>query len=119
MLPTDADAREVARALDAEQVTAGYLDFQEHACVALPAEMAHIEQTAYSVAKVIHLLLKVHTDFITVQSDACPLPSVGRAMPSRRRVRCSTPSARSARRSQIGSRYLRRARTSRCSSPTD
>jgi hypothetical protein len=77
MLPIHADAQEVASALDAEQITADYLDFQGRACVALPADPAHIEQTAHSVAKVIHLLLEIHTGFINTQSDACPLPTRG------------------------------------------
>jgi hypothetical protein len=76
VLPAHADAQEVARALDAEQVTAGYLDFQGRACVALPAHLAHVEQLAHSVAKVVHLLLEIHTGFINVQSDACPLPDL-------------------------------------------
>ena len=76
VLPAHADAQEVARALDAEQVTAGYLDFQGRACVALPAHLEHVEQLAHSVAKVVHLLLEIHTGFINVQSDACPLPDL-------------------------------------------
>ncbi len=75
-LPEHANALEVARALDTEQVTAGYLDHQGRACVALPADLAHVEQTAHCVAKVLHLLLELHTDFINEQSDACPLPNM-------------------------------------------
>ncbi len=75
-LPEHANALEVARALDAEQVTAGYLDHQGRTCVALPADAAHVEQTAYCVAKVVHLLLELHTDFINAQSDVCPLPNM-------------------------------------------
>jgi hypothetical protein len=77
VLPAHADTREVARALDAEQATVGFLDFQGRACVALPTEMAHIAQTAHSVAKVAHLLWEIHSGFIDAQSDACPLPSLG------------------------------------------
>lgn len=73
-LPPDAEPLRTAQALDAEQVTCGFLDFQGRACVALPADVAHIEQTAHAVAKVVHLLWEVHTDFINTQSDACPLP---------------------------------------------
>ncbi len=75
-LPEHANALEVARALDAEQVTAGYLDHQGRACVALPAQVAHVEQTAHAVAKVLHLLLEIHTGFINAQSDVCPLPDM-------------------------------------------
>jgi hypothetical protein len=75
-LPAHADALEVARALDAEQVTVGYLDLSGRACVALPAHPAHVEQLAHSVAKVVHLLLEIHTEFINEQSDACPLPDM-------------------------------------------
>jgi hypothetical protein len=75
-LPAHADALEVARALDAEQVTAGYLDLHGRACVALPAHPAHVEQLAHSVAKVVHLLLEIHTEFINEQSGACPLPDM-------------------------------------------
>jgi hypothetical protein len=75
-LPEHANALEVARALDAEQVTAGYLDHQGRACVALPADAAHVEQTAHCVAKVLHLLPEIHSGFINEQSDACPLPAM-------------------------------------------
>jgi hypothetical protein len=75
-LPERADPLEIARAIDAEQVTAGFLDLQGRACVALPADPWHVEQTAHSVAKVIHLLLEIHTEFIHEQSDACPLPDL-------------------------------------------
>jgi hypothetical protein len=44
--------------------------------VALLAEVAHVEQTAHCVAKVVHLLLELHTGFINEQSDACPLPDM-------------------------------------------
>jgi hypothetical protein len=75
-LPEQTHALEVARAIDAEQVTAGFLDFRGRTCVALPADRAHVEQTAHCVAKVVHLLLELHTDFINEQSDACPLPEM-------------------------------------------
>jgi hypothetical protein len=75
-LPEHANTLEVARALDAEQVTAGYLDLEGRACIALPANAAHVEQTAHAVAKVLHLLLEIHTGFINEQSDACPLPDM-------------------------------------------
>jgi hypothetical protein len=75
-LPERADPLEIARAIDAEQVTAGFLDLQGRACVALPADPSHVEQTAHCVAKVIHLLLEIHTEFINEQSDACPLPDM-------------------------------------------
>jgi len=75
-LPDYTNALEVARAIDAEQVTTGYLDHRGRACVALPADRAHVEQTAHCVAKVVHLLLELHTDFINAQSDACPLPDM-------------------------------------------
>src|SRR6185503_19376289 len=75
-LPEHTNALEVARAIDAEQVTAGFLDLRGRACVALPADRAHIEQTAHCVAKVVHLLLEIHTDFINERSDACPLPDM-------------------------------------------
>jgi hypothetical protein len=76
-LPEGADARLTARALDAERVTAGYLTLEGQAAVAAPADAAHVEQTAHAVAKVVHLLWEVHTDFIDQHSDACPLPALG------------------------------------------
>jgi hypothetical protein len=73
-LPTQADAALVAHALDAEQVTAGFVDFAGRTCVAVPADARHIAQTAHSVAKVVHLLLELHTAYINAGADACPLP---------------------------------------------
>lgn len=73
-LPPHADPLLTARALDAEQVTAGFVDFAQRACVALPADPAHLAQVAHSVAKVVHLLWEVHTPFIDQHSDTCPLP---------------------------------------------
>jgi hypothetical protein len=76
ILPAYVDTREIARGLDAEHVTAGYLDHQGRACVALPADAAHIAQAAHGVAKVLHLLVEIHTDFINAQSDRCELPDM-------------------------------------------
>jgi len=73
-LPTQADAALVAHALDAEQVTAGFVDFAGRACVAVPADPSQIAQTAHSVAKVVHLLLELHTAYINAGADACPVP---------------------------------------------
>lgn len=76
-LPAGADPLLTARAIDAEQVTAGFVCFDGRAAVAVPADAAHVEQTAHAVAKVVHLLWEVHTDFINQHSDACPLPVLG------------------------------------------
>ncbi|HEU4322928.1 MAG TPA: hypothetical protein VFS21_07230 [Roseiflexaceae bacterium] len=76
-LPEGADPLETARAIDAEQVTAGFVTLTGQAAVAAPADAAHVEQAAHAVAKVIHLLWEIHTDFIDQQSDACPLPALG------------------------------------------
>jgi hypothetical protein len=73
-VPPTITAVAVAHALDAEQVTLGYVDFQGRPCVALPERQADVEQTAHSVAKVVHLLFEIHTPFINDQSEACPLP---------------------------------------------
>jgi hypothetical protein len=76
LLPEWANAAEVARAIDAERVTAGFLDFQSRCCVAVPAGVAHLEQTAHAVAKVIHGLLEIHTPYINTFADECPDPPV-------------------------------------------
>lgn len=70
-LPEWANAAEVARAIDAEQVTAGFLDFAGRCCVAVPAEIEHLPQTAHAVAKVLHGLLEIHTPYINRFADAC------------------------------------------------
>jgi hypothetical protein len=71
-LPDWARPAEVACAIDAEQVTAGFLDFAGRCCVAVPADVAHLEQTAHGVAKVLHGLLEIHTPYINNFADACP-----------------------------------------------
>ncbi|HEX6288258.1 MAG TPA: hypothetical protein VFZ66_03665 [Herpetosiphonaceae bacterium] len=75
-LPAWANAGEVARAIDAEQVTAGFLDFQGRCCVAVPAQVVHLEQTAHAVAKVLHGLLEIHTPYINRYADACAEPEL-------------------------------------------
>ena len=75
-LPAWASALEVARAIDAEQVTAGFLDFGGRCCVAVPAAAEHLEQTAHAVAKVLHGLLEIHTPYIHTFADACEEPEV-------------------------------------------
>ncbi len=70
-LPDWANAGEVAHAIDAEQVTAGYLDFQGRCCVAVPADAEHLAQTAHAVAKVLHGLLEIHTLYINRYADVC------------------------------------------------
>ncbi len=70
-LPDWANAAEVARAIDAEQVTAGYLDFQGRCCVAVPSDAEHLPQTAHAVAKVLHGLLEIHTPYINRYADVC------------------------------------------------
>src|SRR5512138_1913818 len=71
-LPSHADAAYTARAIDAENVTAGFLDFQGRACVAAPEDMAYVAQAAHAVAKVTHLLYELHTPFVDSQEAACP-----------------------------------------------
>src|SRR6266508_4557808 len=66
-LPPGADHAACAQAIDAEQVTAGFLDFQGRACVAAPADMAYVAQAAHTVAKVTHLLYELHTPFVDSQ----------------------------------------------------
>jgi hypothetical protein len=73
-LPDGASPAEVARAIDAEQVTAGFLDFAGRCCVAVPAQVEDLEQTAHAVAKVLHGLLEIHTPYINRFADACPEP---------------------------------------------
>jgi hypothetical protein len=73
-LPPYADPLETARAIDGEQVTAAFLDFQGRCCVAVPAEEEHVAQTAHAVAKVVHILHEIHTPFINVQEEACEAP---------------------------------------------
>ncbi|HEX6293034.1 MAG TPA: hypothetical protein VFZ66_27875 [Herpetosiphonaceae bacterium] len=75
-LPEWANAAEVARAIDAEQVTAGFLDFGGRCCVAVPAAGEHLEQTAHAVAKVLHGLLEIHTPYINRYADACDEPEL-------------------------------------------
>ncbi len=75
-LPDWANAGKVAHAIDAEQVTAGYLDFQGRCCVAVPADPEHLPQTAHTVAKVLHGLLEIHTPYINQCADDCAEPAV-------------------------------------------
>jgi hypothetical protein len=72
-LPPHADAAYTARAIDAENVTAGFLDFEGRACVAAPADVAHVAQAAHAVAKMTHLLYELHTPFVDSQEAACPI----------------------------------------------
>ncbi|HEY0739716.1 MAG TPA: hypothetical protein VGD69_32625 [Herpetosiphonaceae bacterium] len=63
LLPAWANAAEVARAIDRELVTAGFLDFRGRCCVAIPAE-------------VVHGLLEIHTPYINRFADECLEPPV-------------------------------------------
>lgn len=76
LLPEWAHAAEMARAIDLELVTAGFVDFQLRACVAVPAHWEDLEQTAHAVAKVVHGLLEIHTPYINRFADECPDPPV-------------------------------------------
>lgn len=70
-LPAGADHVACAQAIDAELITAGYIDFQGRACVAAPSDMAHVAQAAHGVAKVTHILFELHTPFVDAQEAAC------------------------------------------------
>lgn len=76
-IPTWATPADVAAAIDAEGVTAGFVDFQGRACVAAPADVGVVTQAAHAVAKVMHGLLELHTPYINAQSEACAVPRSG------------------------------------------
>lgn len=77
-LPTYADISDLAQACDAERVVAAWVGYDGRLVLGVPQEDVYAPKVAHMLAKVIHLLLEIHTDYINAVCDAdvqCDLPN--------------------------------------------